>query len=151
MKTQIKNNASKIWASMPLLTMLLLMVIGGCKKDTADNNGEPANLDVPLVISTSPTNNAVEVGVSKVITANFNEIMDSLSINAVTFTLKQGTVSVTGIVNYVDKIATFTPAVNLVANKEYTATISTGAKSTGGKSLANNKVWSFTTGTNTSS
>ena len=101
----------------------------------------------PVVISTDPANNATGVPLNKTITATFNMVMDPLSINTTTFKLMQGTTAVTGIVTYSGTTASFTPATPLTLNTLYTATITTGAKNTAGTALANNYVWTFTTGT----
>ncbi len=102
---------------------------------------------LPSVVATDPVNNATGVFLNKVVTATFNAPMDPLTITASTFTLKQGTTSITGAVTYTGTMASFTPAANLTANTLYTATITAGAKNVGGTALANAYVWSFTTGT----
>ena len=101
----------------------------------------------PTVISTDPISNAVNVPLSKVITATFSTPMDPLTINFTTFTLNRGGIPVAGVVTYSGSTASFTPATPLLANTTYTATITTGAKNVAGTSLANNYVWSFSTGT----
>jgi hypothetical protein len=68
--------------------------------------------------------------------------------------LKQGTTPVTGTVSYVNGTAIFTPATALTPNTLYTATITTGAKTTEAtdlddNALATNFVWSFTTSAST--
>ena len=100
----------------------------------------------PLVISTDPANNAVGVPLNKIVTANFNMPMDPLTINATTFTIKQGINPVAGIVTYSGTTASFAPTVNFSPGLVYTATITTGAKNLAGTALANNYVWTFTTG-----
>jgi len=100
----------------------------------------------PTVISTNPANNATGVFINKVITASFSVPMDSLTITAATFTLKQGTTVIAGVVSYSGITATFTPASDLTPNTVYTGTITTGAKNKAGTPLENNYVWSFTTG-----
>ena len=102
----------------------------------------------PMVISTDPANNATGVALNKIVTATFNMSMDPLTINATTFTIKQGTTAVLGTVTYSGSTASFTPTVPFATNTVYTATITTGAKNLAGTPLANNYVWSFTTGTN---
>jgi hypothetical protein len=72
--------------------------------------------------------------------------MNPSTINTSTFTLKQGNDAVPGAVTYSGTTATFTPTNTLAAGTVYTATMTTGAKSVNGNSLAANKVWSFTTG-----
>ena len=104
-------------------------------------------LTAPTVISTDPTNNATAVLLNKVISATFSEVMSPSSINATSFTLMQGSNVVTGTVTYSGSTAYFTPTLNLLASSVYTATINTGAKNPAGTSLANNYVWTFTTGT----
>ena len=104
-------------------------------------------LTAPTVISTDPTNNATAVLLNKVISATFSEVMSPSSINATSFTLMQGSNVVTGTVTYSGSTAYFTPTLNLLESSVYTATITTGAKNPAGTSLANNYVWTFTTGT----
>jgi hypothetical protein len=101
----------------------------------------------PLVVSTNPTNNAVDVFLNKIVSANFNMLMNHSTINTSTFTLKQGTTSVTGQVTYDGQTAYFAPSSPLLAGTEYTATITTGVKNLQGTQLANDFSWKFTTGT----
>jgi hypothetical protein len=79
------------------------------------------------------------------LTAHFSEVMDSTTINTATFTLMSGTHAVSAHVTYLGKTATLNPIGKLNASTLYTATISTGAKSALGVSLASPKVWTFTT------
>jgi len=99
----------------------------------------------PKVISTDPSNNSTNVALNKVITASFDMPMDPLTLTNLTFTLKDGNTSVLGAVSYLGTTATFIPNVDLLANTNYTATITTGAKNVAGISLANNYVWNFST------
>jgi len=103
--------------------------------------------NAPTVISTDPANNATGVPLNKIVLANFSTAMDPLTITSATFTLKQGTNSVSGTISYSGTTASFTPSANLTAGATYTATITTGAKNTAGTPIANNYVWTFTTGT----
>ena len=71
------------------------------------------------------------------------------TINATTFTLSSaGGASVTGVVTYVaaGSVAIFKPVANLLPSTVYTATITTGAMDLAGTALAQNYVWTFTTG-----
>ena len=99
----------------------------------------------PAVTTTDPVNNAINVALNQTITADFSMIMDNTSINAATFTLKQGTTTIPGTVSYNGITASFKPTNLLELGKIYTATITNGVKSAGGISLANNYVWNFTT------
>ena len=100
----------------------------------------------PIVIATSPTSNETGVVLNKVVRATFNMPMDATTINATTFTLKQGTTAIAGVVTYSGNNAFFAPNANLTSNTIYSATITTGAKNTAGTPIAVNYVWSFTTG-----
>ncbi len=103
----------------------------------------------PTVISTVPANLAVNVPINQALSATFSVAMTPTTINATTFTLTgPGTTPVTGAVAYVaaGSTATFTPTASLVPNTVYTATITTGAQNLADTPLAQNYVWTFTTG-----
>jgi hypothetical protein len=100
----------------------------------------------PTVTTTDPLNNATGVDLNKTVTANFSIAMDPNTINATTFTLKQGTTVIPGVVTYTGgNTASFNPVNSLDTGLVYTATITTGATSTAGIQLANDYVWNFTT------
>src|SRR5450756_223063 len=106
--------------------------------------GEIADITRPTVTS-DPLNNVTGVALNKAIALTFSEGMDPSTINDTTFTLKQGDMPISGVVTYTGTKATFTPASNLVINKIYTVTITTGAKDLAGNALASNNTFSFTT------
>jgi hypothetical protein len=87
------------------------------------------------------------VPINQNINATFSEAMDPSTITSDTVTLRQGATPVPGTVTYAGNTATFTPANNLAPGTIYTATITTGARDPAGNALANDVVWSFTTGT----
>ena len=99
----------------------------------------------PKIITTDPADNATGVALNKTITANFSVAMDPLTINANSFTLKNGTIIVPGAVTYSGTTLSFNPTTALIAGNIYTATINTKAKNLAGVSLANNYVWEFNT------
>ena len=99
----------------------------------------------PTLLSVVPTNNASAIALNSKITATFSEAMNSTTINATTFTLKQGSTNIGGTVTYSGTTATFTPSSALAANTVYTGTITTGAKDAAGNAIASNYTWSFTT------
>lgn len=99
----------------------------------------------PTVTSTDPINGTTGVSLNKTITANFSMVMDPLTINTTTFTVKQGNTPITGTVTYTGSTASFTPTANLLEGKLYTATITIGAKNAAGIPLANDFIWNFTT------
>lgn len=100
---------------------------------------------VPSVISTDPINNAINVALDKIITADFSMPMDPTTINSSSFTLKKGATLIPGVLSYSGVRLSFNPTNPLLENTIYTATITTDAKSIGGIPLANNYVWSFKT------
>ena len=100
---------------------------------------------VPVVITTDPTNNEMNVALNKIITATFSVPMDPLTINNSTFIVKQGTNTIAGVITYTGSTVSFTPTNPLTANTVYTVTITTGAKSLQGTPLATNHLWNFTT------
>jgi hypothetical protein len=70
--------------------------------------------------------------------------MDPKTINDKTFTVKNGTTPLTGVVTYTGTTVTFDPSADLLPGTTYTATIS-GAKNLAGIALANDYVWDFST------
>lgn len=116
----------------------------------------------PTVGSSSPSDSATNVPTSTngpgnvatgtLLTANFTQAMDPATIisPALTFTLQEtgsGTnVPGTVTMNAANTAATFTPtAAALLVNTQYTATVTTAAKSAGGTAMASPVAWSFTT------
>jgi len=103
----------------------------------------------PMVIAVTPLNLAMNVATFRTATATFNKAMDPLSINALTFTVREQSAlqPLAGVVSYGvgNLTAVFKPASPLLINTTYVATITTGAKDTFGTSLVANYVWTFTT------
>jgi hypothetical protein len=119
--------------------------------DAAPDAGIDANPGIaPAVISTIPVNGGVSVSFDTVIRATFSKPMNDTTLTSLTFLVKRGATPVLGAVtfNSATSTATFTPAARLMNNQLYTATITTGARDTGGLALAANYVWSFRTAVN---
>ena len=127
-----------------LLTFAILCValITGCEND------EFKEVDgvCPLVESTNPLSNALNVPLGQIITATFNEEMDPASITSTSFTVA-GTTPIAGTISYSGKTASFKPAALLAENTTYTARITTKAKDVMGNFLQLEYVWVFSTGT----
>ena len=100
----------------------------------------------PMVTSTDPDNNANNVFLNKVVSVNFNMPMKASTINATTYTLKQGTTAVSGTVSYSGTTAVFIPTLPLAANTLYTATVSKAVTNLDNTTLIADYVWKFTTG-----
>lgn len=109
----------------------------------------------PTITLTSPASAAMNVLLNAAVSATFSKPMNPVTITAPgTFTLAVagvGGAAVTGTVTYdsVNQIATFTPAANLTATTQYTATITNAATDLAGNPLVAGiapNPWSFTTG-----
>ena len=126
-----------------LAFILPLLVITGCKKVFE----EPGTTGLcPIVVSTVPSNGATAVALNTLISATFNEGIDSTTLNSGTFFIKQGNTNVAGSISYVGMTAIFTPAANLLPNTLYTGTVTTGIRDKARNSPKANYVWTFTTG-----
>lgn len=126
------------------LILLLFSFVGSSCKKVLEEVGSVGVC--PVVVSTTPINGANKVVLNTNLTATFNEVMDTATINTTTFVLLQGTTRIPGIVTYSGTTATFTPAGLLAVNAIYTATITTGAKDKVGNAMVANYVWTFNTG-----
>ncbi|MDD4921109.1 MAG: ice-binding family protein [Bacteroidales bacterium] len=138
-----RNRYSWLKRTSWILLIPLATFMWQCDHD--DFDGETVGI-CPEVIATDPTDGAIDVVSDKVIMATFNEAMDSLTINATTFTLKKGSELIAGTVTFSDSTAFFIPTSNLSANTIYTGTITTGARDLAGNALVEDYVWIFNTG-----
>ena len=96
----------------------------------------------PRVSSTSAT---TFVAVNSSISAMFSEAMDPASITVSSFSLKQGSTPVAGLVSYAGLTATFDPTNDLAFDTTYTATITVTARDLAGNALAMNYIWNLQT------
>ena len=141
----------------PWLTVLLTsaMVVGcgggGGGRDPILGSDGGAELAVPKVTLTVPSDGATNIAIDTQVTATFNKDMAPATISGTTFLLAgPGAAAVPGLVTYdaAARTATFnptTPTDNLLPNTKYTATVTTGAKDTAGVALVSNFAWTFTT------
>ena len=151
----MKSTKRFINPTMKYSTLVLAAILAAC--GGSDGTGIGGSVDTASGaedVSTS-TNGADNVVTATVVTASFAQAMDPVSFRSsaagepLSFTLKDakgtnvpGTVSM----NADNTEARFTPsAAALDPGTTYTATVSTGAKSTEGAALAVPMVWSFKT------
>jgi outer membrane beta-barrel protein len=106
--------------------------------------GPASDTTPPTVTFTSPVKGATAAPIRQNVNVAFSENMDPATLNATTFTVKEGTTPVKGRVTAAGSTATFTPSQNFTRGKAYTATVTTGSKDLAGNALANNYVWDFT-------
>ncbi len=129
---------------------------GASATDPTVGTASPSNSATNVPTSTNSWNGVGNVVTGTLATATFTEAMDPATINSspagtlLTFTLKE-TASGTNVpgtvaMNTAHTAATFTPtAAALTPNTDYTATVTTAAKNTGGTAMANPVAWSFKT------
>ena len=141
---KFENYARVLPWFMALALSVLLAACGG-GRDPILGSGQVGGV-APTVTAVNPLNNAIGVPTNTKVGATFTQAMDPLSITKTTFTLKQGATVVDGSTSYSGVNAVFTPTSTLASNTAYTATITTGAKDLAGNGLANDYVWSWTTG-----
>jgi hypothetical protein len=108
----------------------------------------PAAPAAPIVLSSVPANGAVDVALNGSVSAVFSEAMDPASLTGATVTLTSGAAMtpVAGTVVYANSRVEFWPAAHFDSNGSYTATITTGARSASGMSMAMRTSWTFGTG-----
>ncbi|HXC17205.1 MAG TPA: ice-binding family protein [Holophagaceae bacterium] len=126
--------------------MLSFTACGG-----SGSSGEASNKSAappPTVMSNTPLSGAAGTATNGSASATFSEAMNPTTLTALTFTLTAGPAAtpVQGTVIYANSKAVFWPAAHLANNTSFTATITTGAKSTTGIALAAKHAWTFTTG-----
>jgi hypothetical protein len=133
---------SRLLTAIWSVVLLVAVFTVSCKKDKY-----VALEGVCPVVVTDPMDKAVDVVLTKVITATFNTPMDAASITKATFIIKQGAIAISGTVAATTNAAvyTFTPDVPLLPFTVYTGTITTGAADKFHTALVNDYVWTFTT------
>ena len=108
----------------------------------------------PTVTARTPAANATGVSRTANITATFSEAVTGLPVTAAAsgnFTIKRTSTNAafTAVVSYngTTRVATLNPSGTLLANTQYTVTLTSGIKDTAGNLLAP-VTWTFTTGAN---
>jgi hypothetical protein len=102
-------------------------------------------LTPPRVSIPTPANGATNVAIGTPVTADFNENIKCSTVTSSSFTLKQGSTSVTGTISCWGSTATFTPSSDLASNTEYTATVTTAVQDLEGTAMLADYTWSFDT------
>lgn len=151
------------YLSTTLTAFFMAVFVIGSIHQSAETPENFTNSD-PTVESTMPSDGDMDVPRNVVIEITFSEDVDSTVMNNSSFTLIQGTESVTGTLEFSDNVGTFTPNRNLEAESEYTAILTMGEdrpvadytehrfndeESDERQADSNVKEWSFTTGGNT--
>jgi hypothetical protein len=110
--------------------------------------GTATDTTAPTIALTGPVNGASDVILSKSVQTTFSKAMNPLTIDDVSFTLKDGATPVPGTVTYIGLVATFKPTSPLTADTINTAEITKRAKDLAGNAYAGGGAtnpWEFTT------
>jgi hypothetical protein len=141
----------KIKKNCMLALSILFMAawISGCKDENVGKVGV-----CPVVVSTSPADGAVGVGLDKIVTITFNEAINPATITPQAFSLvgpdgigaRAAVVSGTLMYDASNFTVSYTPKTVLKSNTVYKATVATTIKDLMGNALQADYIWSFTTG-----
>lgn len=126
---------------MATFSVMIAGMLSGC---AGGDNG--ATIAAPVVILTSPANNATGVLLTEPIAVAFSKVMQSSAFTPTTFTVTSSGGSVSGGISYANGYATLTPSTPMLPGTLYTATVAAGVQATDGSALAASYSWSFTTG-----
>lgn len=153
--TGLTATFSPVSALAPLSTFTATLTTG--VRDTAGTalagnyvwsftTGSAQDTTPPTVTSTVPAAGALSVGVNSKIAVTFSKAMDPSTLTPSTFIVMQGMTAITGSMTYAGNTVTLTPSSNLAPLATFTATLTRGVKDLARNALAQDYVWSFTTG-----
>jgi hypothetical protein len=138
-----------------LFLALAALLVASCNSDsvtastplaTTSTRSDISLAGPPVIVNVSPDNGAINVPRTANINAEFNEAMDSSSIDSASFQLKRGTNRIWQVtVSYAFRKAKLNPTYLLRPNTTYTAIITTDVKDATGTHMAVQKTWTFTT------
>ena len=137
------SKPSKLLYNKWFIATLSFLLFMGCKK-VIEETGLVGIC--PTISSVSPSDAAGNVSLSSPVSAVFTEAMDPSTITIATFTVKEGTVPIAGVIAFSGTTATFTPTMSLNPNTKYTATINAGVRDLAHNAMVSDYVWNFTTG-----
>jgi UDP-N-acetylglucosamine transferase subunit ALG13 len=92
---------------------------------------------------TNPVNGADNVDLNAKVLATYNEAISSSTVD---FNLVQGIDPIAGSLVYLDKTIIFSPTADLIADSDYTATLTSQVRDLANNIIETNYVWSFSTG-----
>jgi hypothetical protein len=133
----------KIYYSKWLFLLLAFFFSLGCKKVTEETGLVGM---CPQVTSVTPLDASSNISLNPSISAVFNEPMDASTITIATFTLREGTMPIAGVIAFSGNTATFSPTKALTPFTTYTATIYAGVRDIAKNAMISDFIWSFTTG-----
>jgi len=130
-------------------TLLVLSLSAACSGGSGGGDDDDDGQTTPSITSNSPLDGATNVPLNGNVSATFSEAMDPATLTDTSFTVTygEGAVPVAGTVIYSASSVVFWPLAHLASNGEFTATITTDARSSAGVALDANLSWTFETGT----
>lgn len=134
---------SNLYLNKWFFVLLAFLLSFGCKKAVEETGLVGI---CPQVLSTSPLDASSGISLSTSISAVFNEPMDVSTITIASFTVKEGTTPIAGVIGFSGNTATFSPTKPLTPFTKYTATINAGVRDVAKNAMIADFVWSFTTG-----
>src|SRR3990167_4689336 len=111
-----------------LISLLIIITIGCVGKVEGDISLEDFFYKSPSVASTYPADLENNISRKTNVRIIFDKDMNSKSITANTFIIKDGNGNIEGDVTYSDKEANFKPKIDLEANTTYTVSLSKEVK-----------------------
>jgi len=134
---------SKIYLNKWLFLSLAFLFSLSCKKAVE----ETGLIGIcPQVLSVSPLDASGSIALTTSISAVFNEPMNASTINIASFTVREGTVPIAGVIAFSGNTATFSPTKALTPFTKYTATMNAGVRDIAKNAMVSDFTWSFTTG-----
>lgn len=109
-------------------------------------SGDSADTTAPTIVSTSPSNYATDIAVTRTVNAHFSEPPDPTTIGESTFRVTADSRVLAGTFTLDGSTATFTPTAVLASATLYDATLIEGILDLAGNAMAEGYAWSFTTG-----
>ncbi|MBR9990354.1 MAG: Ig-like domain-containing protein [Gemmatimonadetes bacterium] len=112
----------------------------------ADSTG-PSSSDTtpPSVVSTDPAAGTFGASRNATVHVTFSEPIAPATVTGSSFTVTAGGSGLSGTVSASGSVATWTPAADLAAGTQYTATLSTAITDVAGNALASSVTWNFST------
>lgn len=127
---------------------LLAALVTGCGGSSSDS-ASASDTAALTILATNPITSATAITLNNSVTATFSTAMDKTTLDTSSFSVKgAGEATLAGVVSLdtASNTVTFKPTNTFTQSTVYTATLTVAAKSTAGKSLASNYVWTFTSG-----
>lgn len=141
---RIRNSLSVLL--MVLLAVLFLYACGGGGGGGDDQIIPNDDYTAPLITLVAPIDNATDVQNDILIKVSFNEVMNSSTVNATSFIVKDALgFIVPGVITESNTIYIFTPDSDLAYDTIYTVTITTDVTDLANNNLENSYLWSFST------